>query len=70
MTDKKLIDVKILEEYYEAIEKTIAESDQFQTVSDYVNFVLKEMLFNDVGSGYSKEEEELIKKRFEDLGYI
>lgn len=70
MTDKKLIDVKILEEYYEAIEKTIAESEQFQTVSDYVNFVLKEMLFNDVGSGYSKEEEELIKKRFEDLGYI
>lgn len=70
MTDKKLIDVKILEEYYEAIEKTIAESDQFQTVSDYVNFVLKEMLFNDVGSGYSKEEEELIKKRLEDLGYI
>ena len=62
--------VEIKSEYYQEIEKIIAQSSQFQTVSEYVNFVLKEMLFGDTGSRRTEREEELIKKRLQDLGYI
>ena len=65
-----MIKVEIKNEYYRKIEKIIAQSSQFQTVSEYVNFVLKEMLFGDTGSRRTEREEELIKKRLQDLGYI
>ncbi|MFQ5706467.1 MAG: CopG family transcriptional regulator [bacterium] len=64
------VEVKILKEYYDEIAKIVAESSQFKSVSDYLNFVLKEMFSSDRGSGYSKEDEEIIKKRLEDLGYL
>ncbi|MFQ5864016.1 MAG: hypothetical protein ACE5IW_02190 [bacterium] len=70
MASDEFVEVKILKRYYDEIEKMVAGSSQFRTVSDYVNFVLKEMLISGGHSGYSKEEEELIKKRLEDLGYI
>jgi Arc/MetJ-type ribon-helix-helix transcriptional regulator len=64
------VEVKILKEYYDEITKMIAESSQFKNVSDYVNFVLKEILSKEDSPGYSKEEEEAIRKRLEDLGYM
>lgn len=70
MTDKEHVEVKILKEYYDEIEKIIAETSQFKAVSDYINFVLKELLSKEGTSGYSKDEEEIIKKRLEDLGYM
>ena len=66
--DKKSIEIQ--SEYYQEIEKIIAQSSQFQTVSEYVNFVLKEMLFGDTDSGRTETEEDLIKKRLQGLGYM
>jgi len=62
--------VEIKSEYYQKIEKIIAQSSQFQTVSEYINFVLNEMLFGDTGSRGTEREEDLIKKRLQELGYI
>ena len=69
MTKEKK-NVEIDRESYQEIEKIVAQSSQFQTVSEYVNFVLKEMLFGDTDSGRTETEEDLIKKRLQGLGYI
>ena len=69
MTKEKK-NVEIHNEYYQEIEKIVAQSSQFQTVSEYVNFVLREMLFGDTDSGRTETEEDLIKKRLQGLGYI
>lgn len=70
MSTPELVEIKILKKYYDEIQKIIKTNPQFSTVSDYVNYVLKELLFKQSEEGYSKEEEELIKKRLEDLGYL
>ncbi len=70
MTDNNYKEIKILTSYYKEIEKIVAQSSQFQSVSGYVNYVLKEMLFGEIDSGYSKEDEEVVKKRLQDLGYM
>lgn len=62
--------VEIQDEYFQQIEQIVAQSSQFQTVSDYVNFVLKEMLYGDSDSDMNDAEEDLIKKRLEKLGYM
>ena len=64
--------VNIPDDLYEAIEKKLEEYG-FKTVDEYVVFVLKGIL---EGEGeeetevFSEEEEEIIKKRLRDLGYL
>lgn len=70
MSVKSHTNVKILSEYYREIEKIIAQSNQFHTVSDYVNYVLQQMFAGENDSGYSPEEEEIVKRRLQDLGYM
>ncbi len=48
---KAKTNIEINSEYYQEIEKIVGQSSQFQTVSEYVNFVLKEMLFGFSDSG-------------------
>jgi len=64
--------VSIPDELYEKIEKNL-EDFGFKTVDEYIAFVLEEVLKND-DSGeeqvFSEEEEEMIKKRLRDLGYL
>lgn len=67
---KDLIKISILTKYYQEIEKIIVHSSQFATVEDYVNFVLQEMLFEESGKEVSKKDEEQIKHRLRDLGYM
>ncbi len=62
--------IEIKSEYYQEIEKIVGQSNQFQTVSEYVNFVLKEMLFGFTDSERTESEEDLIKKRLQGLGYM
>ena len=62
-------EIKVLTEYYVEIEKIVQQSGQFETVSDYVNFVLKEMLFGE-DDAVSNEEREALKKRLKSLGYL
>ncbi len=64
--------VNIPDELYDKIEKNL-EDFGFKTVDEYVIFVLEEVIKKD-GEGedkvFSKEEEEAIKKRLRDLGYL
>ena len=64
--------VSIPNELYEKIEKNL-EDFGFKTVDEYIVFVLEEVLKSD-DSGeeqvFSEEEEEMIKKRLRDLGYL
>ncbi len=66
---KAKTNIEIKSEYYREIEKIVGQSNQFQTVSEYINFVLKEMLFGFTDSGRTESEEDLIKKRLQGLGY-
>lgn len=38
MTDEDFVEIKILKKYYDEVEKIVANSSQFQTVSDYIIF--------------------------------
>ncbi len=67
---KNKTNIEIKSEYYQEIEKIVGQSNQFQTVSEYVNFVLKEMLFGFTDSERTESEEDLIKKRLQGLGYM
>ena len=64
--------VNIPDELYDKIEKNL-EDFGFKTVDEYVVFVLEEVIKKD-GDGedkvFNEEEEEAIKKRLRDLGYL
>jgi hypothetical protein len=56
------------------LKKRLKETE-FKTVSEYVNFILEEVLASleeqeEEDTGYSEEEEEKVKQRLKDLGYI
>jgi len=64
--------VNIPDELYSAIEEKLEEFG-FKTVDEYVTFVLEEVLKDDNEGEeqvFSEEEEEMIKKRLRDLGYL
>jgi Arc/MetJ-type ribon-helix-helix transcriptional regulator len=70
MEDPNLIKIEILQEYHSQIQKIIANSTQFQSVSDYVNYVLKEMLSANERVAKSNENDEAFQRRLKDLGYL
>lgn len=56
------------------LKKRLKETE-FKTLSEYVGFILEEVLASleeqdEEESGYSAEEEEKVKQRLKDLGYI
>jgi Arc/MetJ-type ribon-helix-helix transcriptional regulator len=62
--------VLIPADMYERILKKI-EGTEFTSVSDYVLYVLKEVLGEEPPSHtYSKEDEEKIESRLRSLGYV
>jgi len=66
----KKIKISIPDDIYSEIEKRLKDYG-FEKVEDYILFVLKESLKNPAGEGgLSEEEEEIIRKRLQDLGYI
>ncbi len=63
-------EVKIADELYEKIEEKIEEYG-FKSVSEYVEFVLQQSLSDgEKEDVFTDEEEEAIKKRLRDLGYL
>jgi hypothetical protein len=70
MKDENITKIAIKKELYQEIERIVEQSNQFDDVPDYVNFVLQEVLFGEDAKGYSEEEEEMVKKRLRDLGYL
>ncbi|MFH1426561.1 MAG: CopG family transcriptional regulator [Candidatus Kerfeldbacteria bacterium] len=57
------------------LEERVNASDEFDSVEAYVNYVLEEVI-KQTGNEpaaeptYTKEQEEAVKKRLEDLGYL
>jgi len=60
--------IAIQSEYYREIEKIVAHSQQFDSVSEYVNFLLKEFLYG--GDPSSKTDQAALQQRLQDLGYL
>ena len=70
MKGKKRI-VYLPDQLYGKIEQRIPNTE-FRSVDGYVAFVLEEVLkeVEEEGKIYSKEEEEEVKKRLRELGYL
>jgi Arc/MetJ-type ribon-helix-helix transcriptional regulator len=77
MTDKDasgFLTITIPAPLGERIQDRIAGTE-FASVSDYVSFVLKEVISDEGGDGeekvsFTKEDEEQVKERLRALGYI
>ena len=64
--------VNIPDELYEKIEQRIKETE-FNSVDEYVTYVLKEVLASleeEEEEVFSEEEEEKVKERLRALGYL
>jgi Arc/MetJ-type ribon-helix-helix transcriptional regulator len=73
MQDKKYTTISIPTPLAEKIKKQI-EGTGFNSLSSYVTFVLRQIASSteksESDSGFSKEDEEKIKERLRNLGYI
>ena len=74
MTDVEMKSVKIPRPLYKRIKERITETE-FTSVSEYVGYVLSEVLDNldDMTSkheGITEEEDEKVKERLRALGYL
>ncbi len=62
--------VSLPAELYTKIEQRVAVTE-FQSVDEYVNFVLEEVVKEEEPeAAFSKEDEEEMKKRLKALGYL
>ncbi len=71
----KKVTIEISPEEYEALEKRVKEKDEFESVEAYVKDVVSqvvERLKEEAGDdeSYSKEDEEKVKERLRNLGYL
>ncbi|MEM0128218.1 MAG: ribbon-helix-helix domain-containing protein [Thermoplasmatales archaeon] len=68
--DKKYTTVSIPTPLFEKIEEKI-KGTGFTSVSDYVTFVLREILSHGSGGeAFSEEDEKKVKDRLRSLGYL
>jgi len=76
MDSDNAVSIKISKELYDKVQTRVNLSkDEFKSVEDYIAFLLDEVV-KDVepqtsdANAYTKEEEEEIKGRLKNLGYI
>ena len=70
MSEQKYTTVSIPKPLYDKIKKAI-EGTGFTSVSDYVVFVLREVLSAEsIGKGVGKDEEEIVREKLKSLGYF
>ena len=69
-SEEKFTNVPIPTSLFEKIKERI-EGTEFKSVSDYLTYVIKEILTeNDDEESVSEKDEKLIKERLRALGYI
>ncbi|HKX81327.1 MAG TPA: hypothetical protein VJL54_03655 [Nitrososphaera sp.] len=75
-TQSNFVTIKISKDLYDKVESRVKSSnDEFKSVEEYINFLITEVV-NDSetqstdANAYTKEEEEEIKGRLKNLGYI
>ena len=75
-TQSEHVSIKISKELYEKVQNRVKMSnEEFKSVEDYITFLLTEVVNEAEPQGgeanaYTKEEEEEIKGRLKNLGYI
>lgn len=75
-TQSSYVSIKITKELYDKVESRVKMSnEEFKSVEDYVTFLLTEVVSETDSqttdaNAYTKEEEEEIKGRLKNLGYI
>ncbi len=62
--------VHIPKPLYDKAKALVEDTDEFSTVDELVEFLLREALGEKEGEAYTPEEEEEIKERLRSLGYI
>jgi Arc/MetJ-type ribon-helix-helix transcriptional regulator len=70
---EEYVTIKIPRKLYEEINKRVKESQgEFKDAQEYIEFVLSEVIKEDERpeTAYTPEEEEEIKKRLKQLGYL
>ena len=68
--EKAFAEIRIPTQLYKQVEQRI-KGTEFDSVSSYVAFVLRELLSDEEPEhGLSPEEEEMVKDRLKALGYI
>jgi Arc/MetJ-type ribon-helix-helix transcriptional regulator len=67
-----MVKVDIPEEIYREIEKRVSDSGEFESVEEYILFVLEELLKEEEEEEQvlSEEEERMVKERLRGLGYL
>ena len=74
--DTEYVSIRISKDLYDKVQNRVKMSnEEFKSVEDYVTFLLTEVVSeadtqNSDGNAYTKEEEEEIKGRLKNLGYI
>jgi Arc/MetJ-type ribon-helix-helix transcriptional regulator len=69
---EQMVEIKIPKSLYDKIKERI-EDTGFDSVDDYVTYVLREVLANleeEEEEVFSEEEEEKVKERLRALGYL
>ncbi len=70
MTNEK-VTISISKEVYDKILKYIQTHGGFNSVEEFIEFVINEVLSEETtGPAYSKEDEEKIRERLRALGYL
>jgi hypothetical protein len=66
------ISIKISKDLFETIERKIkSKKDRFTNVEQYIEFVLKKLIKDEMAEEvYSEEEEKQVMDHLKDLGYI
>lgn len=68
---KDKVVVHISKDLYEKVKRRVKESDEFKSVEEYVDFLLKEVVKEEEELKSSTEkDEEKIKQRLKSLGYM
>lgn len=67
--------VNLSNELYQKLQSIVSESKEFKTVDEYAEFILKQVADKKWQEKkqeevYSKEDEEKIKQRLQNLGYL
>ncbi len=69
MADDKIC-VQVPKPLYDKAKELVDSTDEFSSVDELVEFLLREALGDREEETYTKEEEEEIKERLRSLGYI
>ena len=65
------VEVRISREAYEKARRFVEESGGFESVEEFIEFLIEEAVSGAGGSGGLRpEEEERVKRRLGDLGYL